>query len=370
MLSRVSAAGRSTTPRPSAPLRTWLPWAWSLGLALLLLGPALGRGYVLSYDMVWVPDLTLHPDVWGLGSGLPRAVPSDAVVALLDELVPGMLLQKVVLLGSLVLAGAGAARLTDRGSLTAQLVASGVYLWSPYVAERLLIGHWPVLVAYAALPWLVLLARSWRRTGRVPAALWVVLPVASLSVSAGVVSAVVLLAFAGSRSPRRLLELGVLLVLANAPWVVTGALHGGTALTDPLGARVFALAHEGSVPAPLAALTLGGIWNSEVVPGSRTGVLGWTWLVVLLLLLALGWGRWRREVAGAEGSDGREAAARERRAHVVCWVVGWTAAVLTWAWPAATGWLGAHVPGAGLLRDGARVLALCAPLLAVVAGHG
>ena len=33
---------------------------WSLLLALLLLGPALGPGYVLAYDMVWVPDLALR----------------------------------------------------------------------------------------------------------------------------------------------------------------------------------------------------------------------------------------------------------------------------------------------------------------------
>ncbi|MCW2866796.1 MAG: hypothetical protein JWR20_984, partial [Marmoricola sp.] len=363
-------ARASRRPVRATPLtwRSWAPWVWSVALAVLLLGPALGRGYVLSYDMVWVPDLTLHPDVWGLGSGLPRAVPSDAVVGVLDELVPGMLLQKLVLLGALVLAGVGAARLADRRSTTAQLVTSGVYLWSPFVAERLLIGHWPVLVGYAALPWLVLLARSWRTTGRVPLALWAVLPVASLSASAGVVSAVVLVAFAGTREARRLLLLAALLVAANAPWVVTGVLHGSTALTDPVGARVFALAGEGSVPAPLAALTLGGTWSSEVVPASRTGVLGWTWLALLLVVVALGWSRWRRDARGAAGSTGR--GTRETTAYVVCWGLGWSAAVLTWAWPAASGWLGAHVPGGGLLRDGARVLALCAPLLAVVAGHG
>src|SRR5687767_9366809 len=89
--------------------RRYVPYAWSIGLALLMLGPALGRGYVLSYDMVWVPELNLRPSFLGLGSALPRAVPSDAVVALLDELLPGMLLQKVVLFGSLVAAGLGAA---------------------------------------------------------------------------------------------------------------------------------------------------------------------------------------------------------------------------------------------------------------------
>ena len=78
---------------------------------LLVLGPALGPGFLLVRDMVWVPDLALRADSLGLGSGLPRAVPSDAVVAVLDEIVPGMLLQKLVLVPALAAGGVGAARL-------------------------------------------------------------------------------------------------------------------------------------------------------------------------------------------------------------------------------------------------------------------
>ena len=48
---------------------------WALALALLVLGPALGYGFLLVRDMVWVPDLALRADALGLGSGLPRAVP-------------------------------------------------------------------------------------------------------------------------------------------------------------------------------------------------------------------------------------------------------------------------------------------------------
>ena len=354
---RRDGAGPERGARPS--WRAALPWGWSLLLALLLLGPALGPGYVLSYDMVWVPDLALRSDFWGLGTGLPRAVPSDAVVAVLDEVLGGAVLQKVVLLGCLVLGGAGAARLTDRSSLVAPLAAAGFYVWNPFVAERLLIGHWPVLVGYAALPWLVGHARSWRTSGRVPAALWWVLPLGSLSASAGLVSALVVVAFAASGSSRRWLALAGLVAAANAPWLVAGALHAGSAFTDPLGARVFALADEGSVPGPLAALGLGGIWNSEVVPGSRTGALAWVSLVLLLLLVGVGLRRWR------EAAGGRDVAA-----YAVCWGVGWGLAVLTWASPGVTGWVGEHLPGGGLVRDGARLLALCAPLLAAVVGHG
>ena len=39
------------------------PVAWSSLLALLMLGSALSPGLVLTYDMVWVPDLALRPDL-------------------------------------------------------------------------------------------------------------------------------------------------------------------------------------------------------------------------------------------------------------------------------------------------------------------
>ena len=55
---------------------------------------------------------------------------------------------------------------------------------------------------------------------------------------------------------------------------------------------------------------------------------------------------------------------------VVCWGCGWTLAVVTWLVPDQVEWVGIHVPGAGLLRDGARYLSLCLPLVVVTASAG
>ncbi|NUT93226.1 MAG: hypothetical protein HOY78_14515, partial [Saccharothrix sp.] len=49
--------------------------AWSLVLALAVLFPLLGRGFVLSYDMVFAPHHTLLPDSLGMGTTPPRSVP-------------------------------------------------------------------------------------------------------------------------------------------------------------------------------------------------------------------------------------------------------------------------------------------------------
>ena len=141
----------------------YLPGAWAVLLPVLLLGPALGLGYVLSYDMVWVPDLAFRSDFLGLGTGLPRAVPSDAVVSVLDELLGGMVLQKLALLGGLVLGGFGIQRLA--GSVLSRCVAVSVFVWNPFVVERLWMGHWPVLLGYAVLPWLVTEAAGSAGTG-------------------------------------------------------------------------------------------------------------------------------------------------------------------------------------------------------------
>ncbi|MDP9823457.1 hypothetical protein [Nocardioides massiliensis] len=340
--------------------------AWATCLSVLLLWPALGPGYVLTYDMVWVPDLRVGADALGLGTALPRAVPSDAVVGVLDEVVPGTVLQKLVLLGALVGGAVGAARLVDRLGTAGRLVAVTFWIWNPFVVERLAMGHWPVLVGYAVLPWLVVHAgrvttavSGDHASRRSLLALGVLLPVGSLSASAGIASAVVVLAAGAGRSARRTLVLLGLVACANAPWVVSGLAHHADATSGTSNADLFALAGEGGLPAPLTALGLGGVWNSEVVPASRESVLAWVALVVLLALAALGARSWWRQEEG-----------RRRWALVAVWAVGWSLAVLTWAAPDLLGHLAASVPGVGLLRDGSRLLGLCVPLATVLVAHG
>ena len=126
-----------------------------LCLGLLALGPGLLPGYLLSYDMVFVPRPPFNGSVLGTSGTLPRAVPSDAVIATLARALPADAMQKIVLLAIFVLACSGAARLLARERLPAQLVAGVCYAWNPFVAERLIIGQWATLLGYAGLPWVV-----------------------------------------------------------------------------------------------------------------------------------------------------------------------------------------------------------------------
>lgn len=343
---------RRPTRGAVASVGRWSPIAVALVLPALLLGPALLPGYVLSYDMVWVPDLALRSDFLGVGSTLPRAVPSDALVSVLDQVVPGELLQKLVLYGALAAAGLGAQRLVDDRPV-ARLAAVTWAVWSPFVVERLWIGHWPLLWGYAAVLWLVVLAGRAERTGRVPIAAYFWIVLGSLSPSAGIASAVTIGVTAGGATRWRMLALSA---AANLPWLVAGALHTSEA-RQVAGSAQFALGGEGSVPPWLAALSLGGIWNADVVPDSRQGVGGWLALGTILLLLVIG--IVARRQASRDGPD---------RSLAVLWVLGYGAAVLTWAAPTLIAWLGATVPGLGVMRDGARALVLCVPLVVVLVG--
>ncbi len=346
------------------------PWLVSALLSLLVLAPVLAPGYALSYDMVFVPQADLTRDTVGLGDGLPRAVPVDAVVALLGTVVPGSLVQKAALLGALVLAGAGAGRLaavvvgTDpvrQGA--AGVVAAAAYLWNPYVAERLVLGHWALLLAYAALPWVAVAAgRARSGDGRSLARLLVLLAVCALTPTGGLLGGLVAgCVLAGHRRAFAVAAVGWLVL--DAPWWLPGLLHHGAAAAgDPAaGVSAFALRGEGVLGPVGSALGLGGVWSAAAVPGSREGALGVAATVLLLGAAAAGVPLLRR-------SAGRPLPARLAVAAAIglaLALAGVTPGVRTLLAEAA-----ATVPGAGLLRDGQKWLAPWALLLAVAVGAG
>src|SRR5580693_7144998 len=140
----------SVTVRRAAP-----GLALGLILGLLALGPGLRRGFLLSYDMVFVPREPFSSTMFGLSGGAPRAVPSDFAVAVASRLLPADIVQKLVLLLIFVLACSGAAALLDREPMLARLAAAVFYGWNPYLAERLIIGQWALLLGYAGLPWVL-----------------------------------------------------------------------------------------------------------------------------------------------------------------------------------------------------------------------
>jgi hypothetical protein len=142
--------------------------AYALGLTLAVTAPLLAPGYLLIRDAVSTPRSYLSDAAIGLGESAPRAVPQDFAVAVLSAALDGGLVVKALLIAGLLMAGWGAGRLAavllpDAGT-PGQLVGATVAVWNPFVAERLLQGHWSLLLAYGCLPW-VAMAVVGLRTG-------------------------------------------------------------------------------------------------------------------------------------------------------------------------------------------------------------
>jgi hypothetical protein len=130
---------------------------YALALSLAVTAPLLAPGYLLLRDAVSTPRSYLSDAALGLSQAAPRALPQDFAVALASSVVDGGIVVKAWVILGLWLAGWGAARLAglvvpDAG-IAGQCVAVTIAIWNPYVAERLLQGHWSLLVGYGCLPW-------------------------------------------------------------------------------------------------------------------------------------------------------------------------------------------------------------------------
>lgn len=406
----------------AAPARRWtslIPAGYSLALALLVLGPLLAPGYLLLRDAVSTPRSYLTDSALGLGDAAPRAVPQDALIATLSTVIDGGLLVKAILLTALWTSGWGAARLSREllgVSLAPQLVAATLAIWNPYVAERLLQGHWSLLTGYAALPWIALLANRLHtpRPGvaSTPAADWWMwaalgglLAAAGLTPTGSLLAGCVALLLVGRRN---LVPALGLWLLASAPWLVATALAGGGAETsDPAGVAAFAARAEPWLGTLGSLAGLGGIWNSTAVPSSRTTFFAAIGTLLLLTLIATGVratleaaGDRVRADAGDSGSStlprsetGSTAVSSEVKPGSVGAIAARGAcdssryarrvlvglAVIAVVWPAlgATGWglavgefLVANVPGAGLFRDSQKFVALAMPGYVLCAAAG
>ncbi|MFC8526378.1 hypothetical protein [Nocardia sp. NPDC057227] len=346
--------------------------AYSAVLTLLILAPLLAPGHLLLRDAVSTPRSYLTDAALGLGDAAPRAVPQDAALAVLSTTLDGGLVVKAILLLALCSAGLGAAVLARRlldAPLSAQLVAVTVAIWNPYVAERLLQGHWSLLTGYAALPWTVLAAlrlRDRHGTGRARLAAWAALALclaaAGLTPTGALLAGVLALLTVG---PRRIPGTALLWLGTAAPWLVAAALSGSAGEhSDPAGIAAFAARAEPWLGTLGALAGLGGIWNADAVPATRTGPLALIGTALLLLLVLFG----LRRLLAAGPPD--ETALRRTLAGVAVAAVVLPALGATALGLAVGEQLVAAIPGAGLLRDTQKYVALAVPAYTLAAAAG
>jgi hypothetical protein len=335
-------------------------------LGVALLGPALMPGYVLRYDLVFVPGAPINDAALGLDGGVPRAVPTDALVALASSIVPGDVVQAMALLGALVLASSGVGRLLP--SRTAAAAAAVVVIWNPWVLERLAIGHWAFLVGYGLVPWAVAAAVRAREGGHHGMLAVVVVASAGAGAFSGLIVlstalAVLIVPAVHPIDWTVAAKTCALAMIANAPWWVAAVARPGDIPADPSGVDAFAPRPDTPFGLVGSLLTGGGIWNEAAVPGERSMWVP-TGVTLALVILAgasaaplMTRGRLVRSQAGARGLG-------------VVALGGLLLALLSgWAVTRpAMAWVVLELPGGGLLRDTHKWLAPFVVLVALSVG--
>jgi hypothetical protein len=337
--------------------------AWVSGLTGVLLWPIVHAGYGLGHDMVFTPQQPLDAASLGVSSAAPRAAPLDALVALTEHPLGGAVVFRLALVLPLLAVGIGVALAGRPRSLPPALVAATFAVWNPYVVERLAIGQWALLWAYAALPWLVVAARQrwWPRL----ALTVVAVGLASITPTGGLIAAALTVALLIGRAPARPHRTGRIVVVLVAvstlqlPWVLPALLSTASSTSDPAAVAAFA-SRADSGGGVLGSLVAGaGIWDADVVPSSRGGLLALVALLVVVIVAVVG----ARELVDRLGRRTVVALAGSAGLGLVLAAAGSLPGGAALVRSAVS-----TVPGAGLLRDGQKWVMPLVLLSALLAG--
>lgn len=339
---------------------------WTFLLVAAVLWPFASPGMPMLRDMVVPPHPALTDAAWGLGESAARAAPQDTVLALAGGFTDAGLIMRLLMLCGLAVGGVAAAELVRRVlhvGVVGQIAAVTMLLWNPFVVERLLQGQWSLVLAMALLPAValttIIAAPWWRATA---------MAVAGLTPT-GALLAVAVAVVAARTWRDRFVALSTGAVV-SAPWLVATALGSGAGVADPAGAAAFAARAERWVGTLGAVAGLGGIWNSQAVPVAREAGPAALAVVALLALFVVGarmaWGSRARPGSSHSALIG----ARRRLIVLAVSSVIVVAALATPPGISLMEWALETVPGAGLLRDAQKWIALAVPGYVVLAAAG
>jgi len=276
-------------------------------VVLLLLGPLLLPGYILTLDMVFTPQLPMPPEVtssylWHvLLHGLNMVLPAD-------------LIQKLMLLVILILTGLGAHRLAQQWKLVdgPLLYTAGLlYMVNPFTYERFMSGQYNVLFGYALLPWFAaaVVQLASRPEGRMAAKLigWALL-ISVISIHSIVPAALLALLIVGRQLVRmrarrqssiRLVQWCAVVVglwlVSSAYWLVPLA-TGNNSQAELIGSfsqqdnQAFATGGNGVAGQLANVMRLQGFWPERygmfVLPQDHLPLLIWALLMATMVCLA------------------------------------------------------------------------------------
>lgn len=316
--------------------------AFSAAAVLAVVWPFLFGGQLAWRDMLVLDYPQMTASNFGGGDLFARNAPQDGFLSIIAVVMPATWVVKALMVASAVGAATGAWWLSNK-ELLPTLSAIALAVANPFVIERLLQGHWSVVIAAWLLPLIAAAALNGRAL-----LVWLLVFVASLTPTGALVGITVALV---CMNKHRLVTLG-LGVLYLLPWAIPGIIatfRGGQDMNPLAAAQAFAPRAEEAVGTLGALLGLGGIWNADAVPDSRH--LGFA---------LFGLGVFACVLLGIRSVPKR---------LIVLALVGMGIAIFAWLAPAAMAWALEHIPGAGLFRDSQKLLILALPAYVAAIGR-
>jgi len=370
MIAPVAVSGTASEPS-RLPTHRRAGWVVAGVVSLAMLAPTARRGFVLRLDMVFVPNPAINARSLGLDGSVPRAVPMDFLVAVASRGIPAEAVQKILLFAIPLLGVLGTWRLLQGVGLVGQLGGSLAFSWNAYVYERLVLGHWSLLLGVATLPWVLAAAMDVRK--RVPRSqhrllLWLGVACVATPTSGllAIVVATGVLTLPGATWSWSDVRRGIATtcgvgVLFTAIWWVPGLLALTRGPADPAGVAAFAARADTPLGSVGSLLTFGGIWDAAAVPAGRNtwpvavGAIAMIAVAIAGLVPAVD--RWGRPVVAGLAAVAVLAAATAVAATAS------SGSVLL-------GRLVSDSPAFGLLRDGQKLLAPWLLLVSLCFGLG
>lgn len=121
-------------------------------LPFLILGPALGRGYILQYDMIFSPHVNINFDNILHGNALVQSLPRLFLFKFFSLFTPLDIVQKNILYYIFFLSALIIYLVLPVKSKLARFSGALFYTLNPFTYDRLMAGHWLFLLGYALTP--------------------------------------------------------------------------------------------------------------------------------------------------------------------------------------------------------------------------
>lgn len=334
-------------PRPRNRLILLL-WGVTISIAVLwpfwlvLLNPGSQEAFMLR-DMMIPRTMPLNALAAGMAPVPPRALPQDAVLSMFFSTnFPATWTAAIAIVATAIAGVIFTGRLVERmagAGVAVQMAVSLFVVWNPFSAERLLQGHWSLVLAMWALPALAYTSAAGLRGPQLS-----LIAACSLTPTGWLFALVIACLF----DPTLRARLTTIFALAccSMPWVLVWIVNKPGMAVSAESAALFAPRAEPLVGTFGSLLGLGGIWNAAAMPPSR-GALAALVSVLLAMFILLG-------------------ARALWRVYPAVAVLTAAAILLPWFFSTPVGvhlmgWMISTVPGAGLFRDSQKFVALAVP---------